>query len=99
MCVAEGFLVEVVAVAGASFYGEGEAAAGTEGFGGGLEDGGEVAEVDEDVGGGEEVEGVGVIEEGGDEVTDTEAVVDASGFGFFDHGGGEVDAGESFGKG
>jgi len=81
------------------FDGEGEEAAGAEGGGGGGEEVSGVAEVDEDIGGDEEVIGVGAVAEGGDDFGDVEAVVDAAVAGEADHGGGEVDAGQRAGEG
>ena len=78
--------------------GEGEEAVGAEGGGGGGEGGGQVADVDEDVGGDDDVELAGEGLHGGGEVGYKQLIVDLTLAGLVDHPGGEVYAGEGGGE-
>lgn len=85
--------------AGVEFNGECEEGGGPHDAGDGWEEEGEVADVDEEIPGEDEIEAVGLFLEEGEQVGDVEVVVDVAVHGFADHGFGDVDADEAFGVG
>ncbi len=86
-------------VGGGAFGAEEEEAVGAEGEGEGLGERGEVAEIDEDVGGDDDIECVGGLREEGGEFGAMEVVVEFAFVGVVEHFWREVYAGEGGGKG